>query len=102
CTDGPFLYNSSGSTVERLHHIRLRNMPPLNVIQSPIVTFGNDRCQGVVGNADLRIAGDHPTHDSIGHSRHVQRICESDRILEEARFADAGKTGHLAGSVEYE
>ena len=77
-------------------------MPPLDVVESPIVAFGDHWCQGIVGNADLRIAGDHPAHDPVGHSRHVQRICEGDRILEEAGFADPGKPGHLAGAVENE
>ena len=77
-------------------------MPPLNVIEPPIVAFGDDRCQGIVGNADLRIAGDHPAHHPVGHSRHVQRICEGNRILQESGFAHPGKAGHLTGSIEDE
>ena len=77
-------------------------MPPLNVIEPSIVAFGDHWRQGIVGNADLRIAGDHPVHDPVGHSRHVQRICEGNRILQKSRFGDPGKAGHLASPIEDE
>ena len=77
-------------------------MPPLNVIEPSIVAFGDHRCQGIVGNADLRIAGDHPVHDSVGHSGHVQRICEGNRILQKSRFGNPSEACHLASPIEYE
>ena len=77
-------------------------MAALNVVQPSIVAFSDDRRQRIVGNANLRITRDHPVHDPVGDSRHVQRIGEGDGIFEKTGFADPGKAGHLTGSIEHE
>src|SRR5205085_888820 len=77
-------------------------MPSLNVVETAIIAFSNHGRQSIVGNTDLGIARDHPIHHPVCHSRHVQGIGESDRILEEARFTDPSKPRHFASSIEDE
>src|ERR1044071_945428 len=77
-------------------------MPSLNVVESSIIAFGNHRRQGIVGNANLRIMRDHPVHDPIGHTWHIQWIGQGNRILEKTRFADPGKAGQFASPIEHE
>ncbi len=77
-------------------------MAALDVVQATVITFGNDRGEGVVGDADSRVAAEHPADDAIGDPRHIERIGQGDGIFEKSRFGHPRQTSHFSGAIQDE
>ena len=78
----------------------LGHVAPLNIVQSSIVTFSDNRRQRIVGNADIRILCNHPTHKAVGHARDVERIREGDGIFKKSGLGHPSKAGHFTSAIE--
>ena len=98
-TDRPFFHRPAGRAIQRRHHMLLRHMTALDIVQPSIVTFGDDGCERIVFYSDRRILLDHPTYDAVGDARDIERIREGDRVFKKSGLRHPGEAGHFASTV---
>ncbi len=86
--------------IECSHCVGRRNVPPDDVVDALIVTFGHDGQRHVGIDPDIGMPRDEPRDDAVIDARHVERIGQRDRHFQKSRLVDPVRTRHLAVSVE--